>query len=84
MREMSRMEESGMKLPGPTPSALTNRELEVLALLAKGNANKEVASILSISVRTVEWHRSQVMHKLNLQSMSALVRFAIRNKIVEL
>lgn len=78
------MEESGMKLPGPTASALTKRELEVLVLLAKGNSNKEVASILSISVRTVEWHRFQVMHKLSLQSMSALVRFAIRNKIVEL
>ena len=78
------MEESGIELPGPTPSALTNRELEVLVFLAKGNSNKEVATILGISVRTVEWYRFQVMHKLNLQSMSALVRFAIRNKIVEL
>lgn len=76
------MEESSADLPNPTPE-LTSREHEVLVLLAQGNSNKEVAGVLGISVRTVEWHRSQLMHKLSLQSMSALMRYAIRNKVVE-
>lgn len=62
---------------------LTPREREVIQLVAEGRSNKEVAANLNISVKTVEVHRSHLMHKLNLTSVSELVRYAIRNKIVE-
>ena len=64
-------------------SALTPREVEVVHLLAKGNSNREVASKLDVSTRTVESHRNHIMHKMNFGSFSELVRFAVRNKIVE-
>lgn len=63
-------------------SPLTHREREVVQLLAEGRGNKEVADALGISVRTVETHRAHVMHKLGCQSFSDLVRYAIRNHIV--
>jgi DNA-binding NarL/FixJ family response regulator len=62
---------------------LSPREREVLRLLGEGKTNKEVASDLGISVKTAEAHRSNIMHKLNLRTISDLVRYAIRNKIVE-
>lgn len=62
---------------------LTPREREIVQLLAKGKSNKEVASALNISVKTVEAHRANIMHKLNLPSFAELVHYAIRNKIVE-
>jgi len=62
----------------PTP-----RELEVVQLLAEGRANKEIATILRISVHTVETHRANIMQKLGLHSLSDLTRYAIRNKIAE-
>jgi DNA-binding NarL/FixJ family response regulator len=62
---------------------LTSRERQILQLLAEGKSNKEVASSLSISVRTVENHRARIMQKLHLRTLSDLVRHAIRNKIVE-
>lgn len=61
---------------------LTPREREVIQLLAEGKSNKEVASALGVSVRTAEAHRAHLMHKLKLGSLSDLVRYAIRNKIV--
>jgi len=64
-------------------SRLTPREREIVQLLAEGKSNKEVAAALGISVKTAEAHRANVMHKLNLQSLSDLVRYAIRNKIIE-
>jgi DNA-binding NarL/FixJ family response regulator len=64
-------------------SPLTPREREIVKLLAEGKSNKEVAAVLEISVKTVEAHRANVMHKLNLSSLSDLVRYAIRNGIVE-
>jgi DNA-binding NarL/FixJ family response regulator len=64
-------------------SALTNRERSVVQLIAEGHTNKQVAHILNISLKTVETHRASVMRKLNLSSSAALVRYAIRNKIVE-
>jgi DNA-binding NarL/FixJ family response regulator len=69
---------------GPTPSStLTAREREVLQLLVEGQSNKEVASSLGIGVKTAEAHRANLMKKLGVHSMSELVRYAIRNKIVE-
>lgn len=63
---------------------LTPREREVLQLLAEGRSNKEVASKLGISTRTAESHRQNLMHKLNLHSMNDLVRYAVRNNIIQI
>lgn len=61
---------------------LTAREREVLQLIAEGKTNKEIATQLSLSVYTVEAHRSRLMEKLNLHSTGDLVRFAIRNGFI--
>jgi len=66
----------------PLGSALTPREREVLQLLAEGKSNKEVASLLNISVMTVETHRSHIMHKLGMHSIAELVHYAVRHKII--
>lgn len=68
---------------GPTGRGLTSREREVLRLLAEGRANKEVAAALGITTKTAETHRARIMAKLDLHSISDLVRYAIRNHIVE-
>ena len=62
---------------------LTPREREIVQLLAEGKANKEVADILGISVKTAETHRTNIMRKLHFHSIGELVRYAIRNKIVQ-
>jgi DNA-binding NarL/FixJ family response regulator len=62
---------------------LTSRERGIVQLVAEGHSNKEIASVLNISIKTVETHRAAVMRKLNLTSSAALVRYAVRNKIVE-
>jgi len=62
---------------------LTPREREIVQALAEGKSNKEVASALDISVHTVETHRSNIMRKLELRSMSELVRYAIREQIIQ-
>jgi DNA-binding NarL/FixJ family response regulator len=64
-------------------SRLTNRERGVVQLIAEGHTNKAVARILNISLKTVETHRASIMRKLDLSSSAALVRYAVRNKIVE-
>ncbi len=66
-----------------TPILLTPREREVVQLLSEGKSNKEVAVSLSISSKTVEVHRANVMRKLGLHSITDLVHYAIRNKIVQ-
>jgi DNA-binding CsgD family transcriptional regulator len=67
-------------LPASCPSP---REHQVLRFLADGKSNKEIGSILDISTRTVECYRARIMLKLDLHSTAALVRYAIRNHIVE-
>lgn len=62
---------------------LTSREREVLQLVAEGKTNKEIATLLTLSVYTVEAHRSRIMEKLNLQSSGEVVRFAIRNGLIQ-
>ncbi len=62
---------------------LTPREREIVQLLAEGSSNKTVAGVLGISIRTAETHRATVLRKLNLDSLASLVRYAIRNKIIE-
>ena len=83
----SRMQDQTPFLRGgtePEPAErLTPREREIVRLLAGGKSNKEVAVELDISVKTVEAHRANIMHKLNLGSFSDLVHYAIRQKIVE-
>ena len=65
------------------PTTVTGREREIIQLVAEGRSNKEVASTLGVSVKTVESHRANIMRKLHLRSASELVRYAIRNKIVQ-
>jgi DNA-binding NarL/FixJ family response regulator len=62
---------------------LTSREREIVQLVAEGNSNKKIAKMLVISVKTVETHRAAAMHKLNIHSTADLVRYAVRNKLVE-
>ncbi len=62
---------------------LTARQHDVVRLLAEGKGNKEVAAALGISVKTVETHRSAIMRRLELHSFSELVRYAVRNHLVE-
>ena len=67
----------------PRTVRLSPREREIVQLLAEGKSNKEVAVALHISVKTAETHRTNLMRKLDLHSISELVRYAIRNKMVE-
>jgi DNA-binding NarL/FixJ family response regulator len=67
----------------PPRSRLTPRQREILQLLAEGKSNKEVATALGISVKTAETHRANIMLKLNFHSITELVRYAVRNKIIE-
>ena len=69
--------------PAAVHSRLTVREREIVQLLAEGKSNKEVATALNISVKTAETHRSRIMAKLQLRSIGELVRYAVRNRIVE-
>lgn len=62
---------------------LTPREREIVQLVAEGRSTKEVADKLGISPKTAETHRTNIMRKLNIHSVSDLVRYAIRNKLVE-
>ena len=62
---------------------LTRREKQVVQLLAEGKSTKEVASVLNLSVKTAETHRSNIMSKLGLHSVSELVLYAVRNNIVQ-
>jgi len=62
---------------------LSLREETVVSLIAEGYSNKEVSALLSLSVKTTETHRATAMRKLNVTSIAGLVRFAIRNKLLE-
>ena len=69
--------------PESAVSRLTPREREIVKLVAEGMSNKEVAHTLSITIKTVESHRAHIMEKLGLHSVTELVRYAVRNNIVE-
>ncbi len=74
------------KGPAPgnqAPSSLTPRERQIVQLLAEARSNKEVASALQVSLHTVTTHRANIMRKLQVHSVSELVRYAIRNEIIE-
>lgn len=66
-----------------TPS-LSTREIEILKMYVEGASNQEIADKLYISIRTVESHKNHMMQKLNIKSIVELVKYAIRNKIVEI
>ncbi|HMF66700.1 MAG TPA: response regulator transcription factor [Phyllobacterium sp.] len=66
-----------------TSSILTSRETAVVKLIAEGHSNKETAAVLGLSEKTVESHRAAAMRKLDAKSTAALVRYAIRNRLIE-
>ena len=72
--------EQGMT--GSDTPMLTAREREVVQLIAEGNSNKKIAHLLSISVKTVETHRSASMRKLDIHSTADLVRYAVRQRLI--
>ena len=74
---------SSSELPKFSRSRLTPREREILQLLAEGKSNKEIASLLGISVNTAEAHRANIMLKLGFHSITELVVYAVRNKIIQ-
>ena len=76
LRDASKPEEASKEV-------ITPREREIIQLLAEGHSNKEAATRLGISVKTIEAHRANIMRKLRLRSVSDLVRYAIRNKIAQ-
>jgi DNA-binding NarL/FixJ family response regulator len=71
----SKQPENGQARPTP-------REVEIIRLLAEGKSNKEIAAELGITLRTVETHRGRIMMKMGLHSLTELIRFAIRDKII--
>jgi DNA-binding NarL/FixJ family response regulator len=62
---------------------LTSREIQVIQLLAGGKSNKEAAAAMGVSPRTVESHRNRIMKRMEFKSFSDLVRFAVRERLVE-
>jgi len=70
--------------PSKRSVGLTSRETEVLQLIAEGYANKQIADQLSLSIKTVEKHRQQLMEKLNIHEVATLTRYAISKGIVEM
>jgi DNA-binding NarL/FixJ family response regulator len=65
-----------------SPEALTPRELEILQHIVAGETNAQIANALSISIKTVEWHRANLMSKLNAHTVADLVRYAIEHGLV--
>ena len=70
-------------IPKLLHNRVSSREREIIQLLAEGKRSKEIASSLGISIKTVETHRSNVMRKLEMHSITELVRYAVRNQIIE-
>ncbi|MFL7891571.1 MAG: response regulator [Anaerolineales bacterium] len=70
--------------PEDTTNGLTTREREVLQLIAEGYTNKEIAEILSLSVKTIQSHRTNLMNKLDLHDRGELIKYAIQKKIIDI
>lgn len=68
---------------GPLHKTLSNRELEVMIRLSKGQQIKDIAHDLSLSEKTVSTYRSRILEKMNMQSNAALVKYSLRNKLIE-
>lgn len=81
---LARYQHSGADNERPLPgSSLTPREREALQVIAEGKTNKELATQMGVSLRTAESHRAAIMQKLGLRTIGELIRYAIRNGIVE-
>jgi DNA-binding NarL/FixJ family response regulator len=65
------------------PTRLSAREREIVQLLAEGRTNKEIASLLGIAFKTVDAHRTNVMRRLSMHSVAELVRYAVRERIIQ-
>ncbi len=72
-----------LEAPRPCDQPLTNRERGIVHLIAEGHSHKQIARVLNITAKTVETHRRSIWRKLGLTSMAALVRYAIRNNLIE-
>ncbi|EDY18753.1 two component transcriptional regulator, LuxR family [Chthoniobacter flavus Ellin428] len=76
--------QSGSMGERPAPgNSLTSREREAVKFIAEGRTNKELADVLGVSLRTAESHRAAVMQKLGLKTIGELIRYALRNGIIE-
>jgi DNA-binding NarL/FixJ family response regulator len=83
LRDEYQKSPDGVGLQKKSAFELTSREAELLQLIAEGHVNKQIASELGISIKTVEKHRQHLMEKLNLHDIASLTRFAIATGIVE-
>jgi DNA-binding NarL/FixJ family response regulator len=83
LKEQYRKSPDGIGLRKKGGTQLTSRESELLQLIAEGHVNKQIASELSISIKTVEKHRQHLMEKLNIHDVAGLTRFAIAAGIIE-
>jgi DNA-binding NarL/FixJ family response regulator len=63
---------------------LTEREREILQMVAEGRANREIAELLNISIKTVETHRAHLMDKLNIRNTAELTQYAIRKGLISI
>lgn len=80
----SRFQKGGQKSEPPSPgSALGPREREAVQFIAEGRSNKELASQMGVCLRTAESHRAAIMRKLGLRNLGELIRYAIRNGIID-
>jgi two-component system response regulator NreC len=68
---------------GGAYSLLTDREREVLTLVAEGRSTREIAELLSVSTKTIDAHRAAIAHKLGLHSQAELIKYAIREGLIE-
>jgi DNA-binding NarL/FixJ family response regulator len=83
LQESFQKSEDGVGLQKKSGLELTSRETELLQLIAEGQANKQIASELGISIKTVEKHRQHLMEKLSIHDIAGLTRFAIAEGIIE-
>jgi DNA-binding NarL/FixJ family response regulator len=81
-REVMQAMEASIIKPGKSSIQLTGRQREVLQLVAEGRGNKEIAAVLNVSVKTVEFHRGRIMSKLGVHTMAELVRWAVQAGLV--
>ena len=81
-REVLETVQASIRKPGRSSVQLTGRQREVLQRIAEGRVNKEIATILNISVKTVEFHRGRIMGKLGVHSVAELIRWAVQAGLV--
>jgi two-component system response regulator NreC len=79
VQEMRRLRDNATS----TPESLTPREMEILTHIVEGKTNAQIAVDLSISVKTVEWHRANLMSKLDVHSVADLVRYALEHEMMQ-